>query len=98
MRHSVMEVRAVPSRSGISREVSPVPERTMTLPLRRERDAVVVRSDELGDPDAGVEQQPADGAVAGEGAAFDGAQVALLLAGVQGVLRVPAQIGQRRTR
>ncbi|MGI5489401.1 hypothetical protein [Microtetraspora malaysiensis] len=29
----------------------------------------------------------ADGAVAGEGAAFDGAQVALLLAGVQGAGR-----------
>jgi hypothetical protein len=27
VRHSVMEVRAVPSRSGISREVSPLPER-----------------------------------------------------------------------
>ncbi|GAA3073814.1 hypothetical protein GCM10017600_26290 [Streptosporangium carneum] len=48
---------------------------------RRERD-VVVQSDELGDPDAGVEQQPADGVVAGEGA-----QVALLLAGVQGAGR-----------
>ena len=40
---------------------------------RRERD-VVVQGDELGDPDAGVEQQPADGTVAGEGAAFAGAQ------------------------
>ncbi|MFI7610894.1 hypothetical protein ACIBP6_06625 [Nonomuraea terrae] len=50
---------------------------------RRERD-VVVQSDELGDPDAGVEQQPAKGAVAGERAAFDGAQAALLPAGVQG--------------
>jgi len=36
VRHSVMEVRAVPSRSGISREVSPLPERAMTLPLRAE--------------------------------------------------------------
>jgi hypothetical protein len=78
----------VPSRSGISREVSPLLERNDDLAFaRRERDVVVVQSDELGDPDAGVEQQPADGAVAGEGAAFDGAQVALLLAGVQGAGR-----------
>ncbi|GAA1580649.1 hypothetical protein GCM10009678_74190 [Actinomadura kijaniata] len=53
----------------------------------RTGDVVVVQGDEFGDPDAGVEQQPTDGAVAGEGAAFDGAQVPLLLAGVQGAGR-----------